>query len=178
MVLAAAALVLRTRPPAVDSRLAPFEVVAPSGGTLRSADLHGRVMLVNIWASWCAPCRDELPKLDSLASHYDSTRVTFVALSDDVDGAAAREFLMFLGGGTHLRIGLGLGKLKALYRYPGLPYTLLVDRDGRIVRRWYGYGGPAQIAAIDSIIRMLEPPRLTVAPPHGMSAQPSTGSAP
>ena len=155
MVFAAAVLLLRTRAPALDSRLAPFEVVAPAGGTWRSSDLHGRVVLLNIWASWCAPCREELPKLDSLAAHFDTARVAFVALSDDVDGAAAREFLTVFSEMRHLRIGLGVGKLKALYRYPGLPFTMLVGRDGRIVRRWYGYGGPPQIAAIDSIIRSL-----------------------
>jgi thiol-disulfide isomerase/thioredoxin len=155
VVFAAAVLLLRSRAPAVDSRLAPFEVVAPSGGTWRSADLRGRVVLLNIWASWCAPCREELPKLDSLAAHFDTARVTFVALSDDVDGAAAREFLTIFGETTHLRIGLGVGRLKALYRYPGLPFTMLVDRNGRIVRRWYGYGGPPQLAAIDSTIRSL-----------------------
>jgi hypothetical protein len=83
--------------------------------------------------------------------------VTFVALSDDVDGAAAREFLAVFRGMPHLRVGLGLGRLKALYRYPGLPFTLLVDPAGRIVRTWYGYGGPPQVAAIDSIIRRLAP---------------------
>jgi len=155
VVLAAAVLVLRTRAPAVDSRLAPFDVVAPAGGRLRSADLHGRVMLVNIWASWCAPCREELPRLDSLAAAFDTTQIAFVGLSDDVDGAAAREFLTAFGGLRNLRIGLGTGRLKSLFRYPGLPYTMLVGRDGRIVRRWYGYGGPPQLAAIDSIIRSL-----------------------
>lgn len=161
VVFAAAVLLLRTRAPAIDSRLAPFEVVASSGGTWRSSDLHGRVVLVNIWASWCAPCREELPKLDSLAAHFDTARVTFAALSDDVDGAAAREFLTVFGSLPHLRIGLGVGKLKALYRYPGLPYTVLVGRDGRIVRRWYGYGGPPQLAAIDSIIQSLDTRRTT-----------------
>jgi len=178
VVLAAAVLIVRARAPSIDSRLTPFEVVAPAGGTLRSADLQGRILLVNIWASWCAPCREELPKLDSLAARFDTARVTFVALSDDVDGAAAREFLAVFQAMDHLRIGLGVGRLKALYRYPGLPFTMLVGRDGRIVRRWFGYGGPPQIAAIDSIIRALEPARLTLLPPRRISAQPPIRSAP
>jgi thiol-disulfide isomerase/thioredoxin len=115
------------------------------------------VLLVNVWASWCAPCREELPELDSLAATYDSSRVAFVALSDDVDGAAAREYLAVFGGTTHLRVGLGLGRLQARYRYPGLPFTMLVDPAGRIVRTWYGFGGPPQLAAIDSMVRQLAP---------------------
>ena len=155
--IAAVVLLTRSRAAAPTTRLAPFDVVAPSGGALRSADLAGRVLLVNIWASWCAPCREELPALDSLAAQYDSARVTFAALSDDEDGSAAREFLLVFGGMTHLRTGLGLGRLKALYRYPGLPFTMLVDPGGRIVRTWYGFGGPPQLAAIDSIIQKLAP---------------------
>jgi len=154
---AAVVLLTRIRAAGRNDVLAPFAVVAPSGDSLRSADLTGRVLLVNVWASWCAPCREELPGLDSLAATYDSSRVTFVALSDDVDGAAAREFLAVFGGTTHLRVGLGLGHLKARYRYPGLPFTMLVDPAGRIVRTWYGYGGAPQLAAVDSGIRRVAP---------------------
>jgi cytochrome c biogenesis protein CcmG/thiol:disulfide interchange protein DsbE len=142
VLFAAVVLLTRTRATSSGEHLTPFAVVSPSGDSLRSADLAGRVLLVNVWASWCAPCREELPELDSLAAGYDSSRVTFVALSDDVDGAAAREFLAVFRGMPHLRVGLGLGRLKSLYRYPGLPFTLLVDPAGRIVRTWYGYGGP------------------------------------
>jgi len=153
----AVALLTRTRAAARDDTLAPFAVVAPAGDSLRSADLAGRVVLVNVWASWCAPCREELPALDALAARYDASRVTFVALSDDVDGAAAREFLAVFRGMPHLRVGLGLGRLKERYRYPGLPFTMLVDPAGRIVRTWYGFGGPPQLAAIDSSIRRMAP---------------------
>lgn len=156
VVLAAVVLLTRTRAADREGNLTPFAVVTPSGDSLRSADLVGRVLLVNVWASWCAPCREELPELDSLAAGYDSSRVTFAALSDDVDGAAAREFLAAFSDMPHLRVGLGLGRLKAVYRYPGLPFTQLVDGAGRIVRTWYGYGGAPQMTAIDSIIRHLE----------------------
>ena len=153
----AIALLARRGAPRPDDRLPAFAVVTPSGPMLRSADLAGRVVLVNVWASWCAPCREELPKLDSLAARYDTAQVAFVALSDDVDGAAAREFLMLDGGLPHLRIGLGLGALKTPFRYPGLPLTVLANRDGRVVRTWYGYGGPPQLTAIDSIVQALAP---------------------
>jgi thiol-disulfide isomerase/thioredoxin len=156
-VLAAVVFLTRSRAASRNDALRPFAVVALAGDSLRSADLAGRVVLVNVWASWCAPCREELPGLDSLAARYDPSRVTFVALSDDVDGAAAREFLAVFRAMPNLRIGLGLGELKARYRYPGLPFTMLVDSTGRIVRTWYGFGGPPQLAAIDSLIGSLAP---------------------
>lgn len=154
---AAIALLARRGVPRPDDRLPAFAVVTPSGPPLRSADLAGRVVVANVWASWCAPCREELPKLDSLAGGYDTAHVTFVALSDDVDGAAAREFLLLGGGLPRLRVGLGLGEMKRAFRYPGLPLTVLADRDGRVVRTWYGYGGTPQLEAIDSIVRSLAP---------------------
>jgi len=171
VVFAAVVLLTRTRAAGRDEALAPFAVVALSGDSLRSADLAGRVLLVNIWASWCAPCREELPELDSLAAGYDSSRVTFVALSDDVDGAAAREFLAVFRGMPHLRIGLGLGRLKSLYRYPGLPFTLLVDPAGRITRTWYGFGGAPQVAAVDSGILRLEPGAASGRQPSALTHQ-------
>jgi thiol-disulfide isomerase/thioredoxin len=158
VIVGAVALLMR-RAPAPDGRMPDFAVVTPSGPDLRYADLTGRVVLINVWASWCAPCREELPKLDSLAAGWDTAAVVFAALSDDVDGAAAREFLLLGGGLPHLRIGLGLGEMKRVFRYPGLPLTVLAGRDGRVVRTWYGYGGPPQLAAIDSILRELTPPR-------------------
>jgi len=134
---------------------APFALVGVGEGrdSLRWNDVGGRIVLVNFWASWCAPCREEMPALDSLAASFDTSRVVFVALSDDVDGAAAREFLLVFGGFPRLRVGLGLGRLKRDYHYVGLPFTVLVGGDGRIVRRWYGYGGPLQIAQIGAAIR-------------------------
>lgn len=153
---AIALFVLRPGAPSVNERIPAFSVGTPEGGTLTAAALEGKVALVNVWASWCAPCREELPALNSLAARYDTSRVVFVALSDDVNSIAAREFLM-LGSLPNMRVGLGLGELRNVFHYPGLPFTVLADRNGRIVRTWFGYGGPPQLAAIDSIIRTLVP---------------------
>ncbi|MBI1722704.1 MAG: TlpA family protein disulfide reductase [Gemmatimonadetes bacterium] len=128
----------------------PFDLPDLAGNRLRLADLAGKVVLVNFWASWCAPCREEMPALDSLRRTFDSTRVAFVALSDDVIESAARRFLAEHPVG--LRIGLGGGRLKARYHYVGLPYTALLDAEGRVVRRWSGYTGPGQIAGEGALI--------------------------
>ncbi len=173
VVVAAIALLVR-RAPAPDDRMPDFDVVTPSGPRLRAADLAGRVVLVNVWASWCAPCREELPQLDSLAAGWDTAQVVFAALSDDVDGAAAREFLLLGGGLPHLRIGLGLGELKRAFRYPGLPLTVIAGRDGRVLRTWFGYGGPPQLASIDSILLEHAPGARLGAPPATPGTAPSS----
>jgi len=127
-----------------------FDVPDLAGGRLRLADLRGKVVLLNVWASWCAPCREEMPALDSLRRASDSTRVAFVALSDDVIESSARRFLAEHPVG--LQVGLGGGNLKPRLHYVGLPYTVLLDSEGRVVRRWSGYTGPGQIAAEGSLI--------------------------
>lgn len=154
MALAVIALIVRPKAPGPLDQVPAFSTETPEGAPLSNAQLDGKIALVNVWASWCAPCREELPALNGLAARYDTAQVVFAALSDDLDGVAAREFLM-LGGLPNMRVGLGLGELKGIFRYPGLPFTVLAGRDGRILRTWYGYGGQPQLAAIDSIVRSL-----------------------
>jgi thiol-disulfide isomerase/thioredoxin len=128
-----------------------FDLPNLAGRRLRLADLAGKVVLVNVWASWCAPCREEMPALDSLRRTFDSTRVAFVALSDDVIESSARRFLAEHPVG--LKVGLGGGNLKPRLHYVGLPYTALLDAEGRVIRRWSGYTGADQIAAVGAAIR-------------------------
>ena len=133
--------------------LAAFDVPGITGGRIRLADFAGKVTVVNFWASWCGPCREEMPALDSLAGTLDTARTAFVALSDDVATGAAHRFVAEYGF-SNLRIGLGEGHLKGRYHYVGLPYTVLLDTRGRIIHRWSGYGGALQIADITGLIRL------------------------
>jgi thiol-disulfide isomerase/thioredoxin len=121
------------------------------GGRLSSAALRGRVLLLNFWASWCAPCRSELPGLDSLRYEVADGEFAFVAINEEEDTAAARAFLDELGFG--FPVAFGRGRMRPLFHYPGLPYTVLLDRGGRIAGRWIGYTGPAQLQAVRALIR-------------------------
>jgi thiol-disulfide isomerase/thioredoxin len=134
------------------ARLEPFDLPAISGGRVSFAGIAGKVTLVNFWASWCGPCAEELPALDSLAGAVDTARTRFVALSDDVSDDAARRFVAERDF-RNLRFALGSGALRRRYRYFGLPYTVLLDGRGGIIHRWSGYGGPAQIEEIARLIR-------------------------
>ncbi|HEX9274794.1 MAG TPA: TlpA disulfide reductase family protein [Casimicrobiaceae bacterium] len=106
------------------------------------ADFRGKVVLLNIWATWCVPCRTEMPTLDRLQSRLGSENFEVVALSIDRGGQPAvrsfydeidvRALPIYVDATTE-----ALAKLGVI----GVPTTLLIDREGREVAR---YTGPAQ----------------------------------
>jgi thiol-disulfide isomerase/thioredoxin len=112
--------------------------VDASGKAMTQKDWQGRVVLVNLWATWCAPCRKEMPALDRLQAALGSDKFEVVALSVDRGGiAASRRFLDQIKV-EKLKLyvdatGRASGTLKAI----GLPTTLLV-RDGREIGRLVG----------------------------------------
>jgi len=109
------------------------------GQSRNLADFKGKVVLLNIWATWCGPCRKEMPALDRLQAALGGPDFEVVALSIDRGGMdAARKFLADIGIRT-LAIyldssGQALRTLSAL----GLPTTLLIDREGREIGRLIG----------------------------------------
>jgi len=157
----------RARPSVPD-----VDVPALDTGRVALTAFRGRVTLVNLWASWCAPCREEMPALDSLQRVIGTAEPDFayVSLADDVNPDAARAFLADYG--FRFRTGAGRGELRARLHAPGLPVTLLVDREGREVRRWVGFNGREQIANIRAVVmaELRRPNSGGALDPHGAGA--------
>jgi thiol-disulfide isomerase/thioredoxin len=126
--------------------LAAFSLPRLGGGSLSLEDLAGRVVLINVWASWCGPCRIEMPALDSLLRSLDGPGFALVAISEDERRKDAERFVAELG--LRLPVLFGDGRLQHQVHYPGLPYTLLLDGRGRIVRRWIGQLAPSDLELI------------------------------
>ena len=106
------------------------------------SDFRGKVVLLNVWATWCAPCRKEMPALDRLQQTLGGAEFEVVALSIDGGGAAAvRRFYDEIGiRSLALYVDSTMaasGKLRTV----GIPTTLLLDREGR--ERWRKTG-PAE----------------------------------
>lgn len=111
-----------------------------SGETLTLADFEGRVVLVNFWATWCAPCVEEMPTLDALQADLGSDRFTVAAISEDKGGFETVEpFLRDKLNLESLDIYLDTeGKLARAFGLRGMPTTYLVDARGRVVGRLEG----------------------------------------
>ena len=102
-------------------------------------DWRGRVVLLNLWATWCLPCRKEMPALDRLQAAMGSDRFEVVALSVDRTGlAGARKFLDEAKVEKLALYADSTARMATTLRAAGLPVTLLIDRDGREIGRLLG----------------------------------------
>lgn len=131
--------------------LAPFQDGA--GETLDLSAFRGKVVLVNLWATWCAPCRDEMPALDRLQARLGGEDFQVVAVAEERGGPAkAQAFLEEIGAGNlNLYIDPTMRSARA-WQAPGLPTSFLLDRQGREIGRLIG---PAEWDSPDAV-RLIE----------------------
>jgi thiol-disulfide isomerase/thioredoxin len=109
------------------------------------AEWKGRVVLLNLWATWCAPCRKEMPELAKLERKLGSDRFEVVALSLDRKGLAASSAFLKEAGAENLKLYVDdTSAALAALRAAGLPSTFLVDAQGREIGRLVG---PAEWAS-------------------------------
>lgn len=116
-----------------------FALESLDGDSLSLADLDGKVALIVFWASRCPACQAELPLLDSLNAAVEHPDLVVVAINDESNEAAARGYAA--AKGFQMPLLLGRGAMWQRYQYLGLPYTVLLDREGHIVAEHYGYPG-------------------------------------
>ena len=131
------------------------------------ADFRGKVALLNIWATWCLPCRKEMPTLDRLQATLGGADFEVVALSIDRGGAeVVKKFYTDIGI-QHLSIHIdSSGKAGFALATAGLPTTLLIDRQGQELGRLIGpaeWDAPDMVAFLKSIIARKEG---HLSPPH------------
>jgi thiol-disulfide isomerase/thioredoxin len=119
--------------------LAAIDFKDGDGHPRKLADFGGIVVLLNIWATWCTPCRHEMPTLDRLQAEFGGEGFEVVALSIDRTGAGVVDKFYREIGITRLAKYIDVsGKAARDLGVPGLPTTLLVDRAGREVGRLFG----------------------------------------
>ncbi|MGH7521800.1 MAG: redoxin domain-containing protein [Gemmatimonadales bacterium] len=121
-----------------------------AGKPVRLADFSGKITLVNFWASWCEPCREEFPHMAELYGEFDRKDFDIAAISDDVSDGKMRTFVREFA--PPFPILVGRGRMKGVYHFRGLPYSVLLDKQGRVVERIFGFGGEAEFARLREII--------------------------
>ena len=125
----------------------------------RPADLdqfRGRVVVLNLWATWCIPCRDEMPELQQMHARYAADPFDVVGISiDEGDVALVEGFLEEFDITYPNFLGDGSGLTQALDLYPGVPHTLLVDAEGLIRGYWGGRFHPFEPETAALVERVL-----------------------
>jgi peroxiredoxin len=110
-----------------------------TGKTVRLADYKGKVVFVNFWATWCGPCKYEVPMFVELQRKYGSQGLTFLGISIDDPAEALKPFVDEHQMNYPVLVGLGHEDVQDAYGpLMGVPVTVAVGRDGNICTRYFG----------------------------------------
>jgi thiol-disulfide isomerase/thioredoxin len=148
------------------SHLPPFNYVDTSGEIRHSKEWTDNIIVLNFWATWCPPCRKEMPLFVELQEKYEKENVKFVGIAIDEEEAVKQfgetyglNYPSLVGDITATTLSLDLGN-----RYQALPFTVIAEPDGKIVLRHMGEITREQLepkikAAIENNRRTLEMPK-------------------
>jgi len=128
---------------------ADFEIPLKAGGTFRMADHKGEKVLLTFWASWCAPCRRELPALSTWAKSHPE--VTVLAVNVDRTSAEAESFMRKVSFDLPVAYDPDAKHL-GRYGVASMPTMLLFDRKGALVWRHTGYGEEKGLSELDAAV--------------------------
>jgi len=116
---------------------APFELTTLDGKVVKSSELAGKVVLVNFWATWCGPCKEEMPSLARLQEQLDPTRFVLLTVTTDLQRQGIAHFLSRLGVSMPVLFDEDQ-EVSRSFMVRGLPTTIVIARDGTLVGRAVG----------------------------------------
>lgn len=137
----------RTRP-------APdFTAPGLNSASVRLADLRGRPVVLNFWASWCPPCRAEMPEFERVWQTYRDQGVIFVGVNTSDRGDKAQSFLLE-SKVSYQNVVDATNDIAVMFAATSLPTTVFIDREGRIVSRRVGAMSAQQVATqVEDLLR-------------------------
>lgn len=138
------------------ARRPAFQVTTRDGRFLTADSVRGRVVLVNVWATWCAPCRVEMPALQQLATQYAAEGVIVLGLSVDRGPASAVDAFLAERGISYPVAIVDDGTVAAFGGVRGYPTSLLLDRRGVVRHAVVGPIGPLTLRP--ALRRLLDEP--------------------
>jgi peroxiredoxin len=131
-----------------------FALKSSDGENLRLSEYRGDVVMVNFWATWCGPCRQEMPLLDELYSRYQ--RVGFSLLGVNIDDNSNKAMNMVSELGVSFPVLFDTSKeVSKLYEVEAMPVTVLIDRAGTIRYVHHGYKPGYEEKYLDQIRSLL-----------------------
>lgn len=118
-----------------------FTLQSSTGENVRLAEQRGQVVMLNFWASWCGPCRQEMPLLDAMHKRYSSAGFQFYGINVEEDNTDAKKLLKELGVSFPVLFDPE-SKASKLYNVDAMPTTVVIDKKGliRYVNRGYKPG--------------------------------------
>jgi peroxiredoxin len=143
----------------VGDRVPDYEAPNLAGAEVAFADHLGEVILINVWATWCGPCRVEMPPILGSYNRFKDRGFTVLAISIDTGPdyrERVEEFVRELGLDFPVLLDPA-GRISRVLQTVGVPETFIIDRQGRIVKRLIGatdWDSPANQALIDELLRM------------------------
>jgi thiol-disulfide isomerase/thioredoxin len=141
--------VLRAKTPAPD-----FTAARLDGSPARLSALRGKVVFLNFWATWCPPCREEMPSMETLYQRFQGQDLEFLAV--DIQEGKDKVAAFMKEWGLSFPAALdSTGRISSIYGIRGIPATFIIDRDGNIVASAVGgrdWNTQAVVAALELLI--------------------------
>ncbi len=137
--------------PAVDAvastAAGDFALPTRDGGTVHLSELRGQVVMINFWASWCGPCRQEMPLLQQLYGKYEPLGFTLLGVNVEPDSTQAQDWLKKVPVTFPILFDRD-NKVSAQFGVEAMPSTVLIDREGNVrhVHRGYKAGDESTYA--------------------------------
>lgn len=131
-----------------------FALKSSTGANLRLSEYRGDVVMINFWATWCGPCRQEMPLLDELSSRYE--RVGFKLLGVNIDDDSNRAMAMIEELGVSFPVLFDARKeVSKMYDVSAMPVTVIVDREGTVRYVHHGYKPGYEEKYLDQVRSLL-----------------------
>jgi peroxiredoxin len=149
-----------TGPVAAGKMAADFKLKDLKGNAVSLSSMRGKVVFLNIWATWCAPCREEMPSIESLYEKFRGDKdFVVLAVSQDTDGSRAVAPYVEKNGLNFTVLLDPQNEVGDEYNVSGIPETFIIGRDGRIVAHHlgpYDWSSGEMRAALEELIEAKE----------------------
>jgi thiol-disulfide isomerase/thioredoxin len=132
-----------------------FRLPKRGGGEAALSQFKGQVVMVNFWASWCGPCRQEMPLLEGIHKKYKPMGFTMIGVNVEPDSADAEKFLAKTGPVSFPILFDRDSAVSKLYKVNGMPNSVIIDRKGNVRVLHRGYKPGDENAYLDHIRKLV-----------------------